>query len=186
MALSDLEQAVLGLVYQHAPCTAYAIRTLCAKSRTARFSGSAGSIYPLMLRLEQRGYLRSKPARQGRRRRRDYGLTRKGSVALRRWLTLPLPAADVSLVYDPLRTRMLFQRALPRASTLAFVLDALTKLRAAWPLLEQDCRDHPRSQNEFLHYAARNALLLAQARIAWLEEVAAAIELPTRRRRRGK
>ncbi len=169
--LSALGLMTLGLVRRHQPCTAYAIRTVLARSRASFWSGSAGAIYPLMRRLERRGQLQSTAARTGKRPRRDYRITTAGNAALRRWLRPPLPDADASIVYDPLRTRMLFLGALPREVFADIVDDALRELRKQMPLMESDCAENPLKDDPFMHFATRNAYHIMRARITWLEEV---------------
>ncbi len=180
--MSTLELMTLGLVWRRQPCTAYAIRTMLARSRASYWSGSAGTIYPLMRRLEQRGLLRSTAARTGKRPQRDYRITAGGTAAVRRWLRPPLPEADASIIYDPLRTRMLFQGVLPREVFEEFVADALEELRKQMPLMEYDCRHNPLDEDPFMHFATRNAYHIMRARIKWLKEVQSSLEsgLPAR------
>ena len=47
---TELEAAVLGVVWQDGPCTPYAIRQHFLESPAPRWSGSAGAIYPLVRR----------------------------------------------------------------------------------------------------------------------------------------
>ena len=108
---TDLEAAVLAVVWRDGPCTAYAIRQHFRQSPTPRWSGSAGAIYPLVRRLEARGLLRSTPGKVGARNQRDCELTAEGLAALRRWLRVP-SEVDTALLHDPLRTRVLFLSAL--------------------------------------------------------------------------
>ena len=119
-ALTDLELTVLGIVWKKAPCTAYAIMREFAGSPSSYHRGSAGTIYPLVQRLEQRGYLRASKGTQGRRPRATYELRRKGFEALRAWLAPPLPDAAKAITFDPLRTRAFFLGALTPAKRLAF------------------------------------------------------------------
>ena len=53
--LTDLEQAALGVVWRDGPCTPYQVRKQFLDSPTPSWSGSAGTIYPLMRRLEDMG-----------------------------------------------------------------------------------------------------------------------------------
>lgn len=168
---TELEAAVLGVVWQECPCTRYAIRQHFLESRAPRWSGSAGAIYPLVRRLETRGLLRSESSAQGRRARRDYRITRLGGTALRRWLRMPIAQGDATLIHDPLRTRMLFLSALPCEEALSFVSDALEALRRALRQAQEDCRENPLREDRFAHFAAKNALLVTRARVKWLAEV---------------
>ncbi len=168
---TELEAAVLGVVWQEGPCTPYAIRQHFLESRAPRWSGSAGAIYPLVRRLETRGLVRSTPSVRGRRAHRDFRITRHGGTALKRWVRAPISLGDGALIHDPLRTRMLFLSALPREEALSFVSDALGALRRALQQAQKDCREKPVGEDQFAHFAARNALLVTRARVKWLAEV---------------
>ncbi len=173
---TELEAAVLGVVWQDGPCTPYAIRQHFLESRAPRFSGSAGAIYPLVRRLETRGLVRSTPSTRGRRAQRDFRITRLGGTALKRWVRAPISLGDGTLIHDPLRTRMLFLSALPREEALSFVLEALVALRRALQQAQTDCREKPVGEDPFAHFAARNALLVTRARVKWLAEVQGQLE----------
>ncbi len=173
---TELEAAVLGVVWQEGPCTPYAIRQHFLESPAPRFSGSAGAIYPLVRRLETRGLVRSTPSARGRRAQRDFRITRLGGTALKRWVRAPMALGDGTLIHDPLRTRMLFLSALPREEALSFVSDALVVLRRTLQHSQKDCRENAIRQNQFAHFAARNALLVTRARVNWLVEVQGRLE----------
>lgn len=165
--LTDLEAAALGCIHHNQPCTAHLIRTRFRQSPSARFSDSAGSVYPMVRRLEKRGALASRLQKEGRRKVRYYTCTNSGRKALREWIRPPFPAA-VSVTVDPLRTRMLY-------------LELLTpKQRAVWlDQAEQVLERHldetghfassPDQQDDpFLELARQNALLEVKARLKWI------------------
>src|SRR5271157_5530180 len=89
--LSDIEACVLALVSEHGPATPYAIRKVFLDSPSPQWSGSAGTIYPLIERLLRRRLIRSKSCLTGKRRGHQISLTTAGSRALRLWLSLPIP-----------------------------------------------------------------------------------------------
>ena len=66
-ALTELEGAALGVVVRDGPCTSYVVKEMFRGSPSEFWSGSAGSIYPLMRRLEERGLVASKRGSTGRR-----------------------------------------------------------------------------------------------------------------------
>jgi DNA-binding PadR family transcriptional regulator len=104
--LTELEGATLGVVLRDGPCTSYAVKELFRASPSDFWSGSAGSIYPLMQRLETRGLVASEQGSTGRRGRKEYRITAAGRRAFRRWLTDAERAAGMG--FDPLRTRLVF------------------------------------------------------------------------------
>lgn len=105
-ALTELEGATLGVILRDGPCTSYAVKELFRASPSDFWSGSAGSIYPLMQRLETRGLVASELGATGRRGRRDYRITAAGRRTFKRWLTDAERAAGMG--FDPLRTRLVF------------------------------------------------------------------------------
>jgi DNA-binding PadR family transcriptional regulator len=112
-ALTELEGAALGVVIRDEPVTSYAVKELFRGSPSEFWSGSAGSIYPLMGRLEGRGLVASERTSTGRRGRTVYRSTQEGRREFRRWLTDAERAATMG--FDPLRTRLVFfNRLSPR------------------------------------------------------------------------
>jgi DNA-binding PadR family transcriptional regulator len=112
-ALTELEGATLGVVIRDGPVTSYAVKELFRGSPSEFWSGSAGSIYPLMHRLEECELVASERGSTGLRRRRVYRSTPAGRRAFRTWLTDAERAAAMG--FDPLRTRLVFfDRLSPR------------------------------------------------------------------------
>ena len=127
--LTELEGATLGVILRDGPCTSYTVKELFRASPSDFWSGSAGSIYPLMQRLEKRGLVASERGSTGRRGRRDYRITDAGRRAFRRWLTDAERAAGMG--FDPLRTRLVFFDQLSPQARARFhdaVLDAMEEL----------------------------------------------------------
>lgn len=110
---SELEGFVLGLVWQMGASTPYEVRQQMKRSPSSQWSGSAGAIYPLFLRLRKAGLVRAKVRKTGRRKGSQYELTPKGLAALRQWVGPPIPPEAVSVAHDPLRSRARFLAALP-------------------------------------------------------------------------
>ena len=105
-ALSELEGCVLGHLWKHGPCTAYAVRKEMLDSPSSQWSGSAGAIYPLLERLERRRLVSARKASRGKRAGWLYALTPTGHERLLEWLGPPLAPDVVSIAVDPLRTRV--------------------------------------------------------------------------------
>jgi DNA-binding PadR family transcriptional regulator len=171
--LSELEGAVLGLVWSCAPCTPYEIRREFQISPSPFWSGSAGAIYPLMGRLEKRGLLCAEPRVTGRRRGRQYVLTPAGLQALRAWIGPPLPAWVLGVPMDALRTRVEFLGALSRGRREAFLISVETELSSYIRVVERHCRRAMREGKAADHLSARGALLMLRARRLWFREVRA-------------
>ncbi len=173
-ALSEIEGCVLGLIDESGPATPYAIRRDFLDSPTPQWSGSAGTIYPLVTRLQRLGLVRSTVHRTGKRSGRHFSLTAAGRRAFRRWLTVPLPDMVAGIPPDPLRSRIRFLGSLPKRRRHAFVAEALRALNRQARVLEDDwARQH--ELGPFHGLMSRGALLTMQARVAFLEEAAKAL-----------
>jgi DNA-binding PadR family transcriptional regulator len=168
--LTDLEHAVLGVVWRDGPCTPYAIRRHFLASPSPSWSGSAGAIYPAVRRLEQQNFLSSSRTKGDRRGARCYTLTAAGRAALRAWLIPPLPPAAMAAQPDPIRTRLFFLNVLASTERRRFfsevergLVERLALERASWEAAR-------REDDAIETLAARGALLQTRARLAWLRE----------------
>jgi DNA-binding PadR family transcriptional regulator len=169
-ARSELECFVLGLVWRHGPCSAYAVRAHLQASPSTQWSGSAGAIYPLVRRLERAGLLTSRAESTGKRRSRSYTVTPRGLRVLRAWIGPPLPAEAVSVAYDPLRSRMRFLGALPPREQRAWVRQARQELEAVMERVRNWHEVYTAGGDPFAALVTRNGELDVQTRSAWLRE----------------
>ena len=144
---SELEGFVLGLVWQLGPASAYEIRRHMQTSPSTQWSASAGSIYPLMRRLERAGLLKSRERSGGGRGGREYTITAKGQSALREWVGPPLGAAVVTVAHDPLRSRARFLGALPREARLEWISGTSPLDRRIWRSNCKASRGRPRASS---------------------------------------
>lgn len=174
-SLSSLEVAILGLISTGSPCTPYWIRKQFESSASSHFSGSAGAVYPAIRRLEKQRYVRGTDRKNGTRQQRDYGLTRRGKEALRKWLLPPLPQADITYSYDPIRTRVYCLEALSAQEQQSFVADALEQSRAYLALVKKDCEARRRAGDVLPAIGVRGVMHEVRARIRWLEELRKAV-----------
>ncbi|MBX3366992.1 MAG: PadR family transcriptional regulator [Phycisphaeraceae bacterium] len=135
---SELESFVLGLIWQLGPCSPYDVRCHMMRSPSTQWSASAGSIYPLVQRLERQRLLSSKASSKGLRARRVYSITPSGLRALRAWIGPPIRAEAITVSHDPLRSRVRFLGALTPSQRARWVkaaseaLDRLESQIAAW------------------------------------------------------
>jgi DNA-binding PadR family transcriptional regulator len=168
---TELEAAALGAVWKNGPCTAYSIRQHFLRSPSPRWSGSAGAIYPLIRRLEDQELVCSTANARGKRKQLDYKITRRGRTVLQRWLRQPTPDPATELIHDPLRTRIFFLDILTTRQAKNLVENALEAIRHRLSSLQRDCHNNPIDENPSAYFAARNAVLITEARINWLKEV---------------
>jgi DNA-binding PadR family transcriptional regulator len=168
--LSELEGAVLGVTSLYEPITPYQIRKVFERSRNPHWSGSAGSIYPLVERLARNRLLSGRAHATGERRGLKYNLTASGHKVLRSWI---LDAEDEKLVgiSDLLRLRFRFLSALKTTEQRRFVVAMIRKMTEEVKKIEADCHKKSSSRDDYSYLTARGALLMARARLAWLQEV---------------
>ena len=119
--LTELEDAVLARAASAGPVTAYAMKEVFRASPSSFWSGSAGAVYPLMKRLEERGLLSSVETSETKRPKRVFNVTMTGHAALKVWIMDVKKATNFG--YDPLRTRVLFSALLSTEERDAFFTD---------------------------------------------------------------
>jgi DNA-binding PadR family transcriptional regulator len=165
--LTDLEAAALGCIWKKGGCTAYAIRKSFRESPSARFTDSAGTVYPMLERLAGRGLLRSREENQGRRPATVFACTPRGLTALRRWLEVPDEPARLA-TWDPLRTRALYLGLLTAAERGRWIREAEATLGNH---LETTRGAERAERDPWMRAAHRNSVLQTRARLKWLQEM---------------
>jgi DNA-binding PadR family transcriptional regulator len=173
--LSELEGAVLGLLWSKGPTTPYAVRTEFLRSLNPHWSGSAGAIYPLVRRLERRRWIRAATAVLDGRRTRPYRLTAGGLRIFRRWLGPPLLPRVAGVPPDPLRTRVEFLGALSRRQQVRFLAAAEREVRRHLERVQTECRSHPRHPRSWQSWTAVGARDMLHGRLAWLQMLGRAV-----------
>jgi DNA-binding PadR family transcriptional regulator len=177
---SELEGAVLGVIWREGPCTAYTVRKRFVASPSPQWSGSAGAIYPLVRRLEKKRLLASRILTGTKRGGRLFTLTSAGQQMLNEWIKPPLSPMVTGVPADPLRTRIGFLGALIPAERRIFIEAALQGNDAEIQTTLLEIKDS-REENDHWHLlAAQGALACLRARRIWLQ--AAARSLPRKRR----
>lgn len=168
--LTDLEAVVIAFVYRRQPCTPYKIRQSFEKSTTTRFSSSAGSIYPLVKRLADRGDLIAGETPGDGRKSCNYRVTAKGLRRARAWLNGLDDAAQIG-VYDPIRSRLTNLNLLSDKQQLDWLDDMIALLEQQQELI-RSYESRPFVGDQRLHEAARQSLWAEnRVRIHWLREI---------------
>jgi len=163
--LSELEGAVLGLTWRRGPLTAHAVRSVFAESPAPFFSGSEGSIYAVVRRLEGRGLLRGEDRPGDGRAARDLSATDAGVTALKAWLRFEDWMAGPTP--DPLRTRVLFAGVLSSGQRGDLLAQAERTLEGE---VEEGRARIGACDDEASRAAARGALAVAEARLSWTRD----------------
>lgn len=166
--MTELECCVLGVVWQQGPLTAYEIAKPFAESQSSYWSGSAGAIYPLVKRLEEKGLVRGDVEQWNARKKRTFTITEEGLASLRQWLSPPFPDSAGAASFDPIRTRLGFLQALPARSRKRFLDDAERVIGEQLTILER-FEQSERERGETLSaLTAVGAVYELQARLKWL------------------
>ncbi|MDH3629273.1 MAG: PadR family transcriptional regulator [Acidobacteriota bacterium] len=168
---TELENCVLGIVAEHQPCTAYRIRHNLKISLSSYWSASAGAIYPLMQRLEDRGWIRVDEEKWGSRTRRSYSLTRAGRHQLRAWLSPPLADWAAAFTYDPVRTRIFFLGNLSPKRRLAFLDEAIARTETTLGEHRDEKKAQSATLQAFDSIGRDGAIAELEARARWLRSV---------------
>jgi DNA-binding PadR family transcriptional regulator len=171
--LNDLEATTLGVIWKTGPCTPYTVRKEFQNSRSSHWSGSSGTIYPLIRKLEKTGFLTSSNAKTGKRKSKLYTLTSKGLSELRKWLKPPLTETDVMLTLDLVRTRLFFLEALTPKQRELFFDDAERKLEKE--LKATRCLHKQLDHDIYKQLAALCGVKVLKARIQWIREARKAL-----------
>ncbi len=168
--LSELECFILGLVWKHGPCTAYALRQQLQGSPSTQWSGSAGAIYPLVRRLERAGLLKSRSSGRGMRASLEYTTTSRGEAALKQWIGPPIAPEAMTVSHDPLRSRLRFLSALPPAQRREWAQAALAALDEVEKRVQAWEKATPGKGDPFIRLVTRSGMLDTRARRTWLRE----------------
>ncbi|HEY6970103.1 MAG TPA: PadR family transcriptional regulator [Candidatus Angelobacter sp.] len=176
-ALSEIEACVLGLIKVEGPATPYAIRKVFLDSPSPQWSGSAGTIYPLMERLRRRRLIRSEHFRTGKRHGKKIWLTAAGARALKRWLATPVPNWVAGVPPDPLRTRVRFLAACSRRMQRDFLASAYRQAREHLRAIESDCKRKRKARPGFEYLMALGAFLSMQSRCEFLRQAARMLDM---------
>jgi DNA-binding PadR family transcriptional regulator len=112
-SLSDLEGAIMSTLLRWPGETAYFVRQSFINSPSSFWSGSSGSIYPALRRLEGRKLLVAAQKRGGRKKSIGYKLTPAGEAACQVWIQDPARACDTG--FDPFRSRLASLEFVPEA-----------------------------------------------------------------------
>jgi len=170
--LSELEGAVLGTVSNRQPVTPYQIRKTFAASPNPHWSASAGSIYPLVQRLAAARLLSSRDHATGARKGSKYSITDSGRRQLRQWI-LDSEQDRVLGIADLLRLRVTFLTVLEPPEQREFLDRMIGKLEAEVQKIADDKRMKARGDDVHAELTAHGALLIAKARLIWLNDVKA-------------
>ncbi len=173
--VSELEGAVLGLLFLRGPVTPYAVKVEFDRSRSSHWSASTGAIYPVIRRLERRGLIMTERRMQGRRASLRCRLGPAGRRALRRWIGPPLPEWAAAVTFDPVRTRVSFLAALPAGARRRLLLEAESRIARELVAIRRLRRQQEASGDRWEGLATLGAVYEMRMRLAWVRAVQKAV-----------
>jgi len=169
--LSELEGVSLGIVYNFQPCTAYFVRRELRESPSSHWQASAGSVYPLLARLQKRGLLASLADDGDKRGRKHFSVTRKGERAIKTWILAGAEPDMVAAIMDPIRSRMFFLSLLDTAQKKQYLDDLLELMEDFFEQTRLRLAQSPEDEDLYRYLAALGAMKTTQARLEWLRAV---------------
>lgn len=164
--LSTLEFTALGIVLKRGPCTAYAVMTEFSGSQTTAYRSGAGSIYPLIQRLEKNGLL--SVSNEGGEKR--YLITDAGIEALRSWFRISLDEEAFSCSLDVLRSRTYFLKVLNAEQREEFFAASLKGLSNLLKVCRRQVSQYRKAGDLYSALAMEGAVMETQARIRWVKK----------------
>ena len=167
--LTDNEGSLLALMLRRQPVTAYQLLRLYEQSPVSSFNESKGSLYPLIRRLKARGLIAAQPVAGDGRKAERLTCTAAGRTAARRWVTQLEPRHI--LPDDPLRTKAISFDLLDAGERRAWISSARALTRAKIAEVEAYMIGLDLPNKEAIE---ANALGALQARLDWLDRLAAA------------
>jgi len=169
--LKELEGMVLGLVFKKGPCTAYTVRQILRHSPSSHWRGSAGSIYPLLERLEGLGLLEAQDDPHDGRARRLLAITSEGRKALKAWIKAGTCTDVIAQVSDPVRSRVYFLDALSPKERAKLTREMLKALQDFLAQTAADLDDETLELSELAKLGVLGAVMVNEARVEFLKEV---------------
>ena len=173
--ITEIEGGVLAIIGIKGPCTPYLVRKEFQQSPTPFWSGSAGTIYPLIERLT-RGKLISETSQPNDiRGSKLYILTDEGKKALKQWLNQPTSPTVFGTPPDPLRSRIEFLGFLTPQERKSFLAEVRTELEKHLKDVIKNSEECDPS-NYFYELSTRGSVFAAQARLDWIVEISEILE----------
>ena len=169
--LSELEGVCLGIISKQQPCTAYKVRNDLKAAPSSHWQASAGSVYPLLARLEAAGLVAMSSDNSDGRGRKLLTVTPSGRKSLSKWVLAGADEALISSVSDPIRSRTFFLDALNAKQRRDCVDRMISELERFLQATESRLEEVPESEDLFGYLGSLGAMKVTAARLDWLRVV---------------
>jgi len=169
--LSELEGVSLGIIYKQQPCTAYHVRGELKKAPSSHWRASAGSIYPLLARLEGEGLVVTTTDEQDGRGRKLLRATTEGRKSLRAWVMSGTDQEHISSATDPIRSRAFFLGVLGSSRQLTYLNKLITQMEHYLSETRAHLAQVSETDDVYDQLGALGAVKISEARLDWLKLV---------------
>jgi DNA-binding PadR family transcriptional regulator len=165
ISVTEHEGTLLGLVARIQPATRYELYKAFGQSPTTTYNVSKGSLYPLIGRMIDRGFLSVAPSDK-RRGSEVVSLTDSGREALRNWILGTEP--DHSFTNDPILLRVMALGDVTSEERIRWVSEARALLLAK----RQQLLDSPEpSDTPYSDIVQGTAVAIIDAKLKWLDKL---------------
>lgn len=168
--LSELEGVSLGIIYHAQPCTAYFVRSQLKNSPSSHWQASAGSVYPLVTRLEAHGLITA-AADGDKRGRKKLQVTSTGEDHIKAWILAGADQAVVAAIMDPIRSRIAFLQLLDSTEQARYLDELIGLMQNLLTETRIRLMQYPLEIDIYGHLVALGAMQTTQARLDWLYQV---------------
>lgn len=165
LVVNEYEGAVLGLIARSQPVTRYRLFKAFEQSPTTSVNTSKGSLYPLIGRMIDRGFVEAETG-TNRRASEMLKLTPLGHAALAQWIGGTGP--QHSFAHDPLLVRVLSLGDVPREERIRWIADAKALLLQKKTELEEYRKAVDAPYMEIVH---GTAVAVVNAKLEWLDRL---------------
>ena len=172
--LSELEGVCLGLVRKHEPCTAYQVRQALKVAPSSHWRASAGSVYPLLLRMEEKELIVKTADPVDRRGTKLLHISRQGRAALKAWLLMGAEPEVISSMTDPVRSRMFFLDVLNATQRTIYLDELIAEMESYVNRTKDHLATMTEDEDLCAYLGSLGAVNIAEARLEWLRIVAEA------------
>ena len=170
-ALSELEGVSLGIVNKYQPCTTYKVRRELKQSPSTHWQASAGSLYPLLTRLEKEGLVKTQADGDDGRRRKLLRVTAYGRTSLLQWIAAGTNEALIAAVSDPLRSRIFFLDVLNAAKRTEYLERLIKGIEDYVTQTKNHLEEKSKADDLYDYLGSLGAVKVVEARLDWLKIV---------------
>lgn len=167
--LSELEGVCLGIIWRRKSCTAYRVRSDLKDAPSSHWNASAGSVYPLLARLENDGLVAATTDKQDGRGKQTLTISREGKTALREWIRIGTDSDLISSVTDPIRSRSFFLDILSQSQRSEFLDKLIQNVEAYLAETKERLEKADKNRDQFDYFGSLGAFKITEARLDWLQ-----------------